>query len=237
MSDLLDLVLQAHGAVQRWQEAGTIHAEGAIGGLLWTMCGQEGILAATDLTVEVQRQRAVFAGFTDPGLRGVYTPDRVAIERQDGEVVIERTSPRAAFAGQGPETPWDSIHVLYFAGYAMWNYLTAPYLLTRPGVAVAELEPYEDWRRLRVGFPGTIATHSVEQVFYYDNAGLLRRHDYAPEILGGVPAAHLSENHVTASGLVFPTHRSVVPAGEGGRALPEPLLITIDLDEVTVAPQ
>lgn len=163
MTNLLDLVLEAHGGLRRWQEAGTIHAKGSVGGLLWTLRGQEGILATVDMAVDVQQQRVVFKGFTDPELRGVFTPGRVAIERRDGEVVAERTSPREAFAGHGPDTPWDQLHVLYFAGYAMWNYLTAPYLLTRPGVAVEELEPWEETgengRRLRATFL-TLSRHT-----------------------------------------------------------------------------
>jgi hypothetical protein len=119
------------------------------------------------------------------------------------------------------------------------NYLTTPYLLTRPGVVVEELEPWqeasEDWRRLRARFPADLATHCTDQIFYYDAAGLLRRHDYAPDVLGGTPAAHFSEKHVTASGLVFPTHRYVVPVQENARALPEPILISIDLSELSVS--
>ncbi|MHA5052875.1 hypothetical protein [Streptomyces sp. SD15] len=238
MSALLDLVLDAHGGLQRWQDARTIHAEGSIGGLLWSLRGQEGILATTDATIDVQQQRLVFDGFTGPGLRGLFTPDRVAIERQDGEIVAERNAPRDAFAGHGPDTPWDQLHALYFAAYALWNYLTAPYLLTRPGVVVEELEPWreadEDWRRLRARFPEALATHSTEQVFYYNAAGLLRRHDYAPDVLGGTPAAHFCEHHVRASGLVFPTHRFVVPVQEDGHAASEPILITIDLTDISV---
>ncbi|MEU9366817.1 hypothetical protein AB0D78_34725 [Streptomyces avermitilis] len=191
------------------------------------------------MTVDVQQQRVVFEGFTGPGLRGVFTPGRVAIERREGGVVAERTSPREAFAGHGPAAPWDELHVLYFAGYAMWNYLTAPYLLTRPGVAVEELEPWqeagENWRRLRATFPDALATHAREQIFYYNAAGLLRRHDYAAEVLGGTPAAHLCEKHTTASGLTFPTHRYVLPVQEDARVLPEPVLVTIDLTEISVA--
>ncbi|MFM9499011.1 hypothetical protein [Streptomyces galilaeus] len=239
MTTLLDLVVEAHGGHERWREARTIRARGSIGGLLWTFHNQEGILATADMTVDVQQQRVVYEGFTGPGLRGVFTPDRVAIEGQHGEVLAERTSPREAFAGHGPETHWDELHVLYFAGYAMWNYLTAPYLLTLPGVVVEELEPWaeadEDWRRLRATFPDSIATHSREQIFYYDAAGLLRRHDYAAEVLGGIPAAHLCEKHESASGLTFPTHRYVLPVQENTRVLPEPTLITIDLTEISVA--
>lgn len=238
MSHLLNRVLEAHGGLQRWQEATTIHAKGSIGGLLWTLRGQEGILSTADMTVDVQRQHLVYKGFTRPELRGVFTPDRVTIETRNGDVVAERTAPREDFASHGPDTPWDELHVLYFAGYAMWNYLTAPYLLTRPGVVVQELEPLqetgEDWRRLRVTFPDDIATHNTEQVFYYNAAGLLRRHDYAPDVLGSPAAAHFTEKHVTESGLVFPTHRYVVPIQEDGTALPEPVLITIDLTDVSV---
>jgi hypothetical protein len=239
MANLLDLVLEAHGGLQRWQEARTIHAKGSIGGLLWTLRGRQGILATADMTLDVQRQRVVFEGFTGPELRGVFTPGRVTIERRDGEVVAERTSPREAFAGHGPDTPWDQFHVLYFAGYAMWNYLTAPYLLTRPGVAVEELEPWQEGdesrRRLRATFPDALATHAREQIFSYNTAGLLRRHDYAADVLGGAPAAHLCEKHATVSGLVFPTHRYVLPVQEDARVLPEPVLVAIDLTEISVA--
>ncbi|MGW7545047.1 hypothetical protein ACWGKQ_28670 [Streptomyces sp. NPDC054770] len=239
MGVLLDLVLDAHGGLQRWQDARTIHAEGSIGGLLWSLRGQEGILARTDATIDVQQQRLVFDGFTGPALRGLFTPDRVAVERQDGEVVAERRAPRDAFAGHGPDTPWDRLHALYFAGYALWNYLTAPYLLTRPGVVVEELEPWreagEQRRRLRVKFPQSLATHSTQQVFHYDTAGLLRRHDYAPDVLGGTPAAHFSDRHVQASGLVFPTHRFVVPVEKDGHVASGPVLIAIDLTQISVS--
>ncbi|MFD8717511.1 hypothetical protein ACFV2H_05625 [Streptomyces sp. NPDC059629] len=239
MTQPLDVVLDAHGGLGRWQEANTIRARGSIGGLSWTMRGQEGILSTADMTADVQQQRLVFEGFTGPGLLGVFAPDRVAVETPDGEVVAERTSPRAAFAGHGPDTPWDRLHALYFAGYAMWNYLTAPYLLTRPGVVVEGLGPWEDGgvsrRRLRATFPEAIATHAREQTFHHDDAGLLRRHDYAAEVLGSRPAAHFCEKHVTESGLVFPTHRHVAPIDANGEVLPEPVLITIDLAEISVA--
>jgi hypothetical protein len=239
MTNLLDLVLESHGGLPRWRGAKTICAQGSVGGLLWRLHGREGILAAAGMTVDVQQQRLVLDGFTGPGLRGVFTPERVAIERRDGETVAERTSPREAFVGYGPDTPWDQLHALYFAGHALWNYLTAPYLLTHPGVVVEELKPWEgageNWRRLRATFPETLATHAREQVFYYNAAGLLRRHDYDAEVLGSGPAAHFCERHVTASGLVFPTHRYVVPIEEDARVLPEPVLVTIDLAEISVA--
>jgi hypothetical protein len=45
-----------------------------------------------------------------------------------------------------------------------------------------EIEPWQEngetWRRLKVTFPASIATHSAEQTFYFDQEGLLTRHDY-----------------------------------------------------------
>ncbi|MFE9728601.1 hypothetical protein ACFYQ5_34755 [Streptomyces sp. NPDC005794] len=238
MTDLLNLVLDAHGGLPQWRKARTIHVKGSVGGRLWGWRGQEGIYTNADFTLDVQEPHLVYDDFTAPGLRGVFTPDRVMIEAPDGKVLEERTAPREAFAGHGPETPWDRLHSLYFGGYAMWNYFTAPYLLTRPGVQVEELEPWdeagEQWRRLRAVFPADLVTHGREQVFYYNTSGLLRRHDYAAEVLGAPPAAHYSDAHTAVSGLVFPTRRYVVPVPESGRPLPEPVLVTIDVTEVTV---
>jgi hypothetical protein len=238
MADLLDLVLDAHGGLNRWRKARTIHGKGSVGGLLWSLRGQEDIFSSAEFTLDVQTQSLTYHDFTGTGLLGVFTPDRVAIEDPKGRVHAERSAPRQSFADHGPDTPWDDLHALYFGGYAMWNYFTAPYLLTRPGVQVEELEPWEAadgrWRRLRAVFPDDLATHSREQVFHYDASGLLRRHDYAAEVLGAPPAAHYTDAHTTASGLVFPTRRYVVPLGEDGNSLSAPVLITIDLAEVNV---
>ncbi|MGH8639021.1 MAG: hypothetical protein ACREUZ_17950, partial [Burkholderiales bacterium] len=86
--------------------------------------------------------------------------------------------PRDSFADHGLDTPWDRLHLAYFAGYAMWTYLTTPFLFTMDGVSTEELPPWhengETWRRLKVVFPPDIATHSTVQTFYVGSDGLLR---------------------------------------------------------------
>ena len=76
----------------------------------------------------------------------------------------------------------------------MWTYLNTPFLLVRLGVESEEVEPWQEggetWCRLKVRFPADIATHSTEQTLYFDQRGLLKRHDYNVEISGGTPAAH-----------------------------------------------
>ncbi|MEV8611518.1 hypothetical protein AB0383_26940 [Amycolatopsis sp. NPDC051373] len=124
----------------------------------------------------------------------------------------------------------------YFAGYAMWTYLTTPFTLTRPGFRAEELEPWQEdgetWRRLRVEFPDDLTTHNKVQTFYFDADGLIRRHDYDAEVVAGGLAAHYSSAHCAVDGIVVPTKRRVHPVGEDGKPVLEPLLVSIDLSEI-----
>lgn len=161
--------------------------------------------------------------FPRDGYRGVFESGQVRIESHDGAVISSRAHPRAAFFGRSGlrrNIRWDPLDSVYFAGYAMWNYLTTPYLLTREGVAVEEGAPWqqegETWRRLIVSFPPDIDTHSPRQTFYVDASGLLRRHDYVPEVVGHwARAAHYCADPVDVDGFVFPTCRWVHPIGPG----------------------
>ncbi len=63
-----------------------------------------------------------------------FTPLRVAILKLDGSVVAERLHPRDSFAGHELDTPWDPLQRAYFNGYALWTYLTSPFLLALPGL-------------------------------------------------------------------------------------------------------
>jgi hypothetical protein len=82
----------------------------------------------------------------DPDDPRIFTKDRVWIERRDGWSVEERSDPRAAFAGHRRETPWDRLHLTYFLGYAVWNYLAAPFLFAWPGFNSQELDRHVEGR-------------------------------------------------------------------------------------------
>jgi hypothetical protein len=93
-------------------------------------------------------------------------------------------------------TPWDALHRAYFNGYALWTYLTTPFLLAMDGVRVEETESWregsETWRVLRAYFPGSIETHSLIQDFFFGEDLMLRRHDYNVNIAGGFAASQLT---------------------------------------------
>ena len=69
------------------------------------------------------------------------SPNRLVLETDAGEVIEVRDNPRGAFAGHTNETPWDRLHAAYFHAYAVWTYLTQPFLYTYPGFTVDEVEP------------------------------------------------------------------------------------------------
>jgi hypothetical protein len=241
MNDLKDLVIAAHGGLDRWNRLTDVRVHLLVGGQLWPLKKQDGIISDSMVRVELHRQFASHYAFANHGLRTSFTPDRVALETTSGQLVAERPDPRAAFHGHVQDTPWDSLHLAYFAGYAISNYMTAPFSFAEPGYVSEELEPWREegqtWRRLKVTFPGYIATHCAEQVFYFDVDGLLRRHDYTPEVIGTGPfahsAAHYTSEHQESDGIIVPTRRRVYPVDPEGNVAKEPFIVTIDLDSVT----
>lgn len=80
-------------------------------------------------------------------LRGVFESGTTRVESHKGDIIGSRANARAAFFGRsGPRRNirWDPLDSVYFAGYAMWNYLTMPYLLTRDDVEVSEGETWHE---------------------------------------------------------------------------------------------
>jgi hypothetical protein len=243
LTELLQEVLDAHGGLERWRAARTIRAAVRSGGLLLRMRMPGNRLADYRLQMEVAEPRIVFEPFPKKGQRGVFDDGRVRIETDGGEVVASRDDPRPLFFGRPGvrrNLRWDACDATYFAGYAMWNYLTTPLLLTRDGMQVEEggtwREAGEEWRCLRVEFPSDLDTHSRRQMFYVNESGLLRRQDYTPEVVSGAArAAHYMEQHREFGGLVFPTKRRVVPRGPGNRSLRLPVLVWLAIDDIEVA--
>ena len=189
-----------------------------------------------NVRVGLRREWASHSPFVEPGWRTSFEPHRVAIETSDGHVVEERLLPRDSFTDHGLDTPWDRLQLAYFAGYAMWTYLTTPFLFAMDGVSAEELPPWhengEPWRRLKVTFPQGIATHSTVQTFYVGSDGLLKRHDYDADVLGGTPAAHYVHEYREISGILVPMKRRVVGRQADGIPAADPLIVTIDLSEV-----
>ena len=69
------------------------------GGELWQIKGQPQDPTPRRMTVALQREWASVQPFGTKDQRTDFTPERVAIEKLDGRVVIERANPRESFTG------------------------------------------------------------------------------------------------------------------------------------------
>lgn len=242
MNKLLDEVLNAYGGVERWRSISSIKAQGHVSGLLpKRFPGTK--LADVTFGIDTGVQRTVIDGFPGDGQKGVFDEGAARIQTADGQTVAGRSNPREAFfglSGVRRNFRWDPLDTTYFAGYASWNYLAAPFLLTREGVRVSQgkswTERGETWRRLHAEFPPTFHTHSTHQTFYIDDDGLIRRHDFVAVAVGKWASAALyCDDHRIVEGLTFAFRRRVLPRGPANRSLSKPTLLTLAFDTIEVA--
>jgi hypothetical protein len=235
MSTLLEQVVLAHGGIDNWAKLRTASAVLDIGGAIWHLKGQPDMFQDIELAANLRHQHVAI---TSPraGWRGTFTPDVVRVDSLDGHAAEERRAPRASYRGHTQQTQWDRLHALYFTGYALWTYLTIPFLYTYPGFHTEELPEWKEsgevWRSLKVTFPDSIVSHSREQISYFGEDGLLRRHDYTVDVMGGAPGANYASNYRNVRGVMVPMSRRVFAYDEARRKVDEPLLVSIDFRRI-----
>lgn len=239
MDNLLEYMIKAHGGMETWNRFESITARISSDGALWHLKQQPGKLNDIYVTSNTKNEATSHYPFIDKDWKTSFTPDRIAIEKNNGEVIEELLNPRESFAGHVVETPWSRLQLAYFAGYAMWTYFNAPFIFSNPDYKISELEPWEEngevYRRLKVIFPSGIATHNPVQTFYINKEGLIRRHDYSVDISGGTTAAHYLSDYTEVQGIKIATKRRVYVRLEDNKPLlPEPLLVSVDLTEITL---
>ena len=65
------------------------------------------------------RDQYLFTHLPDIGERIVFTPAKMSLESEEGQIIDTRISPQAAFAGQSADSKWDKLHAGYFCSYAL----------------------------------------------------------------------------------------------------------------------
>lgn len=207
-------MIDAHGGAARWEKITSIEVAFNLSGAALARKGYAGKYQPV-CTVDTKGTKVVFQGLGhgDRDDRWIYTPQRVWIERQDGSVAASRVYPYNAFLNHTTNTPWYDLHLLCFAGYALHNYLTFPFHLLWPGFACREVDSHEEngetWRVLEVCFPESHPAHSRTQLFYVDDAFMLRRMDYAP-LAFKVPVSQYCFDAENINGLKVPMLRRVI---------------------------
>ena len=236
MNDLLDLAISAHGGLEKWTSFSTLKAHLHVDGVVWTVKGKPGVFTDVHYHTDLHKQKAGFTNYPLPGQFTTFSTHRISIETSDGKVLEQLSDPRASFAGNVWDTPWNLLQMLYFSNYAFWTYLTAPFNFTLTGYQVKELDPWQEgtdmWRRLQVTFPDHIATHNKVQVFYYDKNGFQKRHDYAPDIMAGFLSTQIVSDYREYSGLMLPSKRRIYSRKEDNSFGTQPVLVTVDVDSI-----
>jgi hypothetical protein len=235
MDKLLKLAVEAHGGSRAWNGLRTLSANISIGGALWDLKKLTGLFQNTRVDVKLHHQEVV-THLPDLNEKIIFAPHRVSLESEDGNALETRDDPRLAFAGQSQDTPWDKLHAGYFSSYALWGYLTSPFSYSCPGFEAEEVEPWEEngerWRVLKVTFPEGYAAHTRTQYSYFGEDGLLRRHLYAVDVLGGAKGANYAFEYRVVDGVMLPTRRRVFGYDDARQKVPEPILVSIDLSEI-----
>ncbi|MGF6539407.1 hypothetical protein [Paraburkholderia youngii] len=120
----------------------------------------------------------------------------------------------------------------------MWTYLNTPFVLAWPGVECEDAGEWKEqdqiWRKVVVRYPDSLEVFSKVQAIYVDADHLVRRLDYDVEIAGNTPGAHYVSDYSTVSGILIPTKRRIFPRLPDGSSLPEPLVVSIDLSNISL---
>ena len=208
-----------------------------ITGAIWFVKGKGDFLEDVVLTAATREERLT-VDFPGQDKRAIFTPANIRIETADGKLISMHEDPEHGFAGQLRETPWDDFHVIYFVGEALWTYLCTPFLYTYEGFETEEIAPIEvegeTWRRLKITFPDWVKSHTRVQISCFGPDGLLRRHDYTVDILGGATGLNYASEYRDVDGIIFPTKRRIYAYEGDYERVPEPLLVKIDMGKISL---
>jgi hypothetical protein len=172
--------------------------------------------------IEPHAGRAVFVDYPAPGATGTFARGALTLTDPRGDSLSSTENGRAPFRGLRKLRRWSAAGALYFFGYALTHYHALPFTLGRGrplGIHRVRFEG-RGLTGIEVELPAELHTHSRRQTFYFEEDGLLRRHDYVADIVGPVArGAHFWRDFVTVGGLEMATVRHVV-ARLGRRATP-----------------
>ena len=115
MSSLLDLAVEAHGGLERWNRFKVLRATMSIDGAIFVAKQVAGL--QDDVTYELRTHEECVAverfGAADQRLR--FIPNRLTLETLNGALVEARDNPRDAFRTHTADSAWDVLHLGYFS--------------------------------------------------------------------------------------------------------------------------
>jgi hypothetical protein len=161
------------------------------------------------IAIEPSAGRVLFEGLPKSGGNGLYQDGLVAMTSSDHRPLGPAVDLRPSFKGFHKLARWSQADSFYFFGYALAHYHSVPFTLGE--ARFLQQARWRDLERLAVELPASLHTHSRRQAFYFDSSGLIRRHDYTAQVLGGwAKGAHFWRDYVVKDRFPVATTRHVV---------------------------
>lgn len=232
MNTLLGEAIEAHGGLARWSQIYAVSAGVSVGGKLWEYIGLPGIFSRTRIMIST-RSQYVAMDLLERKKSFLFDKGKLGVQEVGGRPMQCLGDVRSHFFQSKEAGGWDEPQAAYFNGYALWQYLNAPFLYTYPGFQVEEVEPRREqdktWRGLRVTFPDSVTAHSREQYAYFGEDRLLRCLRYTVDVLGNARGLNYVLEYRKIDGIQFPIRRAVYAYDDELRRVDEPMLVSIDI--------
>ncbi len=212
LSRTAERALHAYGGADVWSKAESVAAEITMSGLLFRLKRRVTPPRAHIIT-DIRSPHATITPVDRHGNTGTLNGFTVSLAAADGSVIDTRQDARSRGENQHVLKAWDTLDLMYFLGYAFWNYFSLPYQLLRDDI---------EWREVQDGlleahYPPELPVHTRLQRFYFDRTGLLVRNDYCAEFVSSrrrVWAANIVLQHKTWYEIPYPAVRRVCPTNE-----------------------
>jgi len=228
-------IADAHGGMDYWRSLKNIDVEMSVSGFLFVM-KRVPRLTRVRLTISTERPEVTIYDYPVAGKTTRFCGEGlVEILDAQGNVLQARKNPREQFSRVRRLFYWDALDFAYFSGYALWNYLTMPFLFLNPDVEVEKLDRagHGGLTKLTVRFPKSFPTHCESQDFYFDHQWHLCRHDYTVEVLGSwAKAAHFCDEYQQFFGLSLPVKRRAFPKLFGNIPFRAITMVVIDIHDI-----
>ncbi len=124
---MINQIIEAHGGRKLWDQVSGLKIRLRVGGNILATKFHSPRARPIQLEVDTTRISARLSPFPRPDLRGVFAEDSVRLETEEGVVVKERKVARDVEGRVERRLVWDDLDLLYFLGYALWNYSMTPF--------------------------------------------------------------------------------------------------------------
>ena len=224
-NDLIQRICEAHGGLERWKLVESIELQLDIFGPILITKFKSPWLSNITANVFTDKPYVSIHNFPEEGHTGIFDGFQVYIYNGNDKIYCERNYSNPEQLKIKPRLHWDHMDLIYFLGHALWGYSCSPYLLTDQSFDIEQGKDIKNFNgnvlnTLHVHYPSHIPTRSKEQVFYFNQQGLLCRNDYTTEANRPLSiGSQFCGDYKIFDGLVFPTHRTIFPRLWNGTAL------------------